>query len=389
VTAHSAAPPGWRVVKTITVTGPNGYATELTSVAAASPGDAWAVGGAQTESGSGPALLEHWDGGSWHSQALPASVARFWNHYGGSTSQDLVAASSAGNVWAFGNTGDYIRLSGRHWSDGKIPGASITAAREVLFTAVQAFSRKNVWVFGSIEDAPDSPRSHPYASQYNGHTWVRRSFPGTGSVVAVSSLSSRNMWAVAGTAINGDAGAPAVLRWNGTAWAPVTVQPPPLPSGASWTTIEARSSTNVWIAGGGERPDQLGSTVQEVAHWTGGPAWTVTTIPAKAVPAGFDIVSIVPDGASGLWGLDSLIAGLGEYSAVPARPGSGAARRLASFQGCSLLWHVVGTAWTGPTAMHDYACLADLARVPDRASVWGVGSTRYADGLIALTGPKP
>src|ERR1700722_14038824 len=102
VLAAQAAAPGLRVDKVIVITGPAGSgddATSMTSVVAISPADAWAAGSAGDDRGNGPGFVERWTAGSWRPVRLPSAVARHWNDAGGGNADDLIAASSAANIW--------------------------------------------------------------------------------------------------------------------------------------------------------------------------------------------------------------------------------------------------------------------------------------------------
>jgi hypothetical protein len=82
--------------KVTTPAGPSGDVRVLGGVAAISPGNAWAVG--EDLSADAQAIILHWDGKKWLPVALPGSST--------GTRLVTVAASSASNVWAVGDSGN-------------------------------------------------------------------------------------------------------------------------------------------------------------------------------------------------------------------------------------------------------------------------------------------
>jgi len=374
-----AATTGWRSVAKVSV---NGKETLLTGVDAVAKNDAWAVGGAATSKGTKPVgVIEHWTGKSWKRVTLPAGVAKKWNADSG-VAFPVVGASSASNVWAFsenftsakGSDG-YLRLSGRKWTVGTLPGTSIASGNLVFITAARVISSKDVWVFGGKLKASASSESFtPYAAQYNGRKWTSKSVPGNGAVVDVSEISAGNMWAAIGTpalfAAEGDtlASTPSVDKWNGKAWAAAPVQPTSLPTGATLDSILAEGG-NVWIGGGAS--NSKGGTSEFAAELTGSTWTAATTLPATASATDYALTSMAPDGQGGIW------AAAGGVATTKVR-----------------IWHLTGGVWTSSTPAFGSAqrTLFQLSAVPGTSSVWGVGVIARGsrdDGLIALVGPTP
>jgi hypothetical protein len=372
-----AATTGWRSVARVSVKGDE---TLLTGVDAVAKGDAWAVGGAETSKASKPVgIIEHWTGRSWRQVTLPAAVAKKWNP--SALSLPVVGASSARNVWAFGEnfaggaSYSYVRLNGRTWTFGTLPGTSVASGNLVVVTATRVISSKDVWVFGGkLKASASNPSFAPYAAQYNGHKWTSRSVPGDGAIVGISEISAGNIWAALGTpeldAAEGLAPttAPAVDHWNGKAWAAASVQPTGLTKGATLDSILAAKGGQVWIGGG--EPNTKGGTTEFAAELTGS-TWTATTLPARASANDYALTSMTPDGHGGIW------AAAGGVAVTKVR-----------------LWHLTGGTWTSSTPAFGSSqrTLFQLAAVPGSSSVWGVGviarGKRY-DGLIALVGPTP
>ena len=372
---------GWRTVAKVSVKGDE---TLLTGVDAVAKSDAWAVGGAVTSRGTKPiGIVEHWTGRSWRRVTLPAAVAKAWNRYSG-LAFPVVGASSASNVWAFslnlangrGSDG-YLRLNGRKWTVGTLPGTSVASGHLVLITTTRVISSKDVWVFGGkLNPTATTPAFTPYAAQYNGHKWTVKSIPGAGAVVDVSKISAGNMWAAIGTpqlfAFPGVAAStPSVAHWNGKAWAAAAVQPTSseLPAGATLGSILASRGGHVWIGGGAT--NSKGGTTEFAAELTGS-TWTVSTLPVTATASDYALTSMAPDGHGGIW------AAAGGLATTKVR-----------------IWHLTGGAWTGPVSPSfgsSQRTLFQLSTVPGTSSVWGVGAVARGastDGLLALVGPTP
>ncbi len=377
-----AATTGWRSVARVSV---KGDIALLTGVDAVAKSDAWAVGGAVTSKDTKPVgIIEHWTGKSWRRVTLPASVAKAWNADSG-LSFPVVGASSASNVWAFsqdfasskGSDG-YLRLSGRKWTVGTLPGTSVASGHLVVITASRVISSKDVWVFGGkLKASAKSLSFAPYAAQYNGHKWTSKSIPGAGAVVGVSEISAGNIWAAIGTpelfAAPGrqHGNAPAVAHWNGKAWAAAPVQPTSteLPAGATLDQHPGRKGGQVWI-GGGATNSKRGTT--EFAAELTGSTWTATTLPATASGNDFALTSMAPDGHGGIW------AAAGGLAVPKVR-----------------IWHLTGSAWTPvkPGLWQFPADALPAGRGPTdqlglgRRSV--CSAVKATDGLIALVGPTP
>jgi hypothetical protein len=73
--------------------------TQLAGVAAASPGDVWAVGFGGNSSGFGDALIEHWDGTAWRVVSSRGA--------GGGRHLTSAALDPSGRVWAVGAFGSW------------------------------------------------------------------------------------------------------------------------------------------------------------------------------------------------------------------------------------------------------------------------------------------
>ena len=171
-----------------------GIAGSLSSVAAISGGDAWAVGDTSTQPGRGAPLILHWNGKAWKRVPSP--------NRGAGTVLDGVAATSAGDAWAVGYAGMgprtcrrcttlILHWNGKAWRRVPSPNPSIGS---VLY-AVTATSAGNAWAVGYT---PSLARS-TLILHWNGKAWTRvpsPNPPGGGTLTGVAATSARSAWAV-------------------------------------------------------------------------------------------------------------------------------------------------------------------------------------------------
>lgn len=349
-------PPGWRSVATVP------SPSLLLGVAAADPTHAWAVGWDGSFTKMAPAV-QAWNGSGWAKVSLPPGVT---SGLGAEPVLDTVAAaaSSPANVWAFAESGHWLRLAGTTWSAGHFT-SPVPEVQSSL-----AIGPTEAWAFGGI--LTKSSTFTPFAAVFTaGHGWRRTPVPGKGMMVAASAVSVDDVWAVIGT---GALGIPstgsALMHRSAGRWQAVTSLPAQLRN-AELGSVFARSDSNVWV--GGAVSNRAHGTTEAVGHWNGH-SWRVTTLPAVVTAAKFHVVSIVPDGSGGLWALGFSVSSTGSIS--------------------SRLWHMTAGKWTGPVKpalAHRPAALVGLAAVSH--SVWGAGDAgvggQRPDGLIALWGPTP
>lgn len=352
------APPAWRTVSTTP------SPSFLLGVSTAGQAHAWAVGSGQSLSKIAP-LVWAWKGSSWAAVSLKPGVV---SALGPTPELDTIAAAAfgLGHVWAFTENGHWLHYNGTTWTAGPIASPALTIQSSLASGASSA------WAFGGMPASSRSATIVPYASFFiPGHGWRRTPVPGKGMIVDASAVSTSDVWAVIGT---GALGLPApghgLVHWAAGRWQAVTL--PAQLRNASLGAVLARSDTNVWV--GGAVSNIAHGTTEAVGHWNG-TTWTVRTLPAPASAVKFHLVSIVTDGAGGLWALGFSVS----------KNGNGIASRL---------WHQTAGRWTGPVEpvlAHRAAALVGLAATGH--SVWGVGDAGVGgarpDGLIALWGPTP
>ena len=172
-------------------------------------------------------------------------------------SSDLsgVAASSAGSVWAVGDTimtdPMAMRWNGSAWTEevltlvkgqpGNPPGE---------FEAVAAVSSHDVWAVGVNA-------GEPLAEHWDGRAWTVVPTPAPGpqgsgagaELYGVAAVSDRDAWAVGGTTD----GATWIIHWDGTAWTRV---PSPNPAGnnAQLNGVATASAASAWAVGSYHNP---------------------------------------------------------------------------------------------------------------------------------------
>jgi PASTA domain len=132
---------------------PGGASTELDSVAALSPNNAWAVGGYVTADRVYQTLVERWDGTSWTQMASP-------NPGGTTTSQSLdsISAASPSDIWVAGAIVPTTSIFGprtpivMHWDGGSWTGVAALDAPGLgtpnLPEAVSVSDTGEAWVAG-------------------------------------------------------------------------------------------------------------------------------------------------------------------------------------------------------------------------------------------------
>ena len=241
-----------------------------------------AVGKFTDSSGTTSSLGETWDGAAWTIQPTPnpsgsqsghlagvactsptACIAAGGNRDGAGVAVTLAEAWD-GTAWTVQSTPN--PNGGDAWSD--LPGVSCTSASAC--TAVGSYSSVN---------APE----RILAEGWNGAAWTIQAPPNPSgspstSLSAVSCAGATTCIAV------GDYHDPATAtlmtlaeRWDGTAW---TIQPTPNPAGSGASSLVGVScaSATSCVAVGSSRVGAFGDTVPLAEHWDGA-AWTIQPTP--------------------------------------------------------------------------------------------------------------
>lgn len=328
-----ASSAGWQqVYRSTAVTG-----NELQSVAAVSPGDAWAAG-----SWGDGALVMHWNGSKWSRVTVPGQSG---------FSLTEVRASSAANVWLFGadnngENGTILRWNGSSWQDVPLPAGVIPNAAAVL-------SVSDVWISGP-ETCTGSGSNEPCQTalyHWNGSAWDAPDYVPT-QVNAMSGSGARNVWLVGESRVSTvtENYTLAAYRWNGSAWVAPSM-PEPRSGGAP--DVTAQSSANVWLFAWQAKKSSRGF----VLHWNG-TRWSEDVAPGRMAASD----GLATDGSGGVW-----------------------AGALAHWTGSRWLNTSPGVSFVGTDAVN----LHGLARVPGQTRIWAVGAVSHTassstwDSLIA------
>jgi hypothetical protein len=231
--------------------------TGLSSVAAISKNDAWAVGAAGTQIGGGGtayALMLHWNGTKWTKTALTA---------GGTIGSNLASVNgdSASDVWAVGSyvskSPDHktliLHYNGTKWTQAASPNPS-SSNGQIYLQSVSAVSPTDAWAAGYYQTDATNAIDKILLLHWNGTTWSQATSPDPGTthgtlLSSVVTLSSTDAWAD-GQYSTGSVIKTLVMHWNGKTWAQVSS---PSLGGATDNTvlnaIGADSATDIWGVG--------------------------------------------------------------------------------------------------------------------------------------------
>jgi hypothetical protein len=252
--------------------------TYLSGVAAVATNDVWAVGGVDEGEQSSHAIIEHWNGTVWNLVTNPAP--------NGSELQ-AVAAISATDVWAVGGDIDAESSLIMHWNGtvwSVVPGPS----SPLDLYAVTAVSSTDVWAGGG--GGGTSIIEH-----WNGKNWkvVSSPYESSSFFSAISAVSATDIWAVGFN--EGDRYWSFIEHWDGEQWTSVRVG-----QKESLFAVGAISENNVWAAG-------LLKTGDSIVHWNG-KKWSIVSGPPVPNPV-YSAFTVVP-GTAQIWGV-------GTYSSNP------------------------------------------------------------------------
>lgn len=315
-----------------------GYTNDaLTGVAATSASNAWTVGDRapiRGAPGSGPTLIEHWDGKTWKRVASP--------NPGADRSLAGVAAVSRSNAWAVGSYESprfftvpgapqqfsvpvsatlILHWDGSSWTQVPSPSPGGTSGFSKL-SGVAAVSGTDAWAVGwSSTNGMDWPHATTVIEHWDGSSWntVPSPNPGSGGheLLSVSATSASNAWAVGYSApeplpnleaTSGTSGGVQTIleHWDGSSW---TAIPSPNPGGSSGlnvlTSVSAVSPTNAWAVGYYSPRICHSCGHSLLLHWNGtswkrlpapaGTGWLVSVAAVsstKALAAGFPPVTL-------------------------------------------------------------------------------------------------
>jgi hypothetical protein len=320
------------------VAGPaNGEGGRLTSIAAISSSDVWAVGGFWGGEPDVSYISVHWDGRAWTENPLPrlnGGTMGGWNS---------VAASSSNDVWLAGWGWPTTRWNGSGWTSARSPQNDSWLDKQVLDMAAVAPSE--IWAVGGTgyyrENEPDksalilrygpapcithTPTSSSTPSPTNSSTPTNTPtetptatrtplIPATFSVAAtvttacgvwttysgsnlgdggsviedIAVLSADDIWAVGHYNATHDT-VPLILHWDGNAWTHMLSPRPMLSYGTlapdqgpwpsrymSLNSIDALSRDDVWAFGSYSGAYEGEENLPLTLHWDG-KAWRIVS----------------------------------------------------------------------------------------------------------------
>ena len=317
IPAQAANTSGWRKVFSKHY-GPSRAYSGYEAVAATSARNAWAMGNTD-ESGAtgGQDAAAHWNGKAWKPVTLPAAA------------QGYVAEASApapGNVWAVTYLGAALHYNGSKWTARQFPGTG-------ELTGVTAFGPANVWVFGGPGAAPGLGTWH-----YDGKNWKQWKTGNAAGLERASAVSASSIWAI-GSLLSPDS---TIDHFTGKAWHLVSAK---ALQGLQFLSIKAFSDRNVWVTALSDNT----ASVDYLLHYNG-TRWTRIT-----APKGMQLSSPTSDGHGGLW-----LAGFA----------------LATSKGYFVHRSASGT-WASSAAS---GAVEGLTAIPGASGLWAVGALRPANG---------
>ncbi len=336
----------------------------LTSMAAVSANDIWAVGTTLSAAEQGRALIEHWNGSTWSMVSSPVP--------GDSSALYGVTAISANNIWAVGDYSPAVPLSRRHYSNPPVEYLTLTehwngSQWSVVnspnpgyyqnFQSVSAISTSDVWAAGFFYAGINDSR--PLIEHWNGSHWSVVKNPRTPSTPAslnsIAAVSGNDIWAVG--SYEGVEGSNRTLieHWNGSGWS--IVNSPNPGSGEDFLMgLAVISASDVWAVGSYEI--NSGPIFPLTEHWNGS-HWSVVKSPARSTYSELNSVSEVT--TSDIWAV-------GDYYSNGSRPQT-------------LIEHWNGSTWSivnspnpsGPVANS----LLGVATISAQ-DVWSVGKSSHS-----------
>jgi hypothetical protein len=342
--AHSARAADWEVVAS-----PNAgrQANSLSSVAAVTDNDVWAVGWAFNQSlFAYRTLIEHWNGTRW-------SLVRSPNATNGYNLVNGVAVVAANDVWAVGqaaNGSTYSTLV-EHWNGvawSIVPSPNVASNSNVL-EAISVVSANDIWAVGYSQDT--NFNNFTLTLHWNGATWSIVSSPSVNDDIlfGVDAIASNDVWAVGRSQ---EEARTLTLHWNGSAWSVV-----PSPNDSSEDNVlfgvAAVTSNDVWAVG------NAGSLKTLAIHWDGA-VWSVVPTPVFDPNATNQVlIGIVALSSNNIWAA-------GQYI-VPIQ-GSAQFTLTENWDGSN--WNFVAS----PNNQNSNNRLHGITATPN-GTLWAVGTT--------------
>jgi hypothetical protein len=295
----------------------------LNGVDEVSPADVWSAGSFTLAAGGTQTLIEQFTGTSWAVVPSPnpftgPGTEDELNAVGGTSASDLWAAGFALNAGTNVAQGLFEHFNGTTWQAAP----PLMAPGIPDFVAVSAVSSNDVWAVGSALNVNDST----LAAHWDGQTWQVVTTPclnGTkiilqenacrqsnNELTGVTAVATNNVWASGFELENSNFRVPYVLHWDGQTWSLVKTPNPGAGHGGVGSqlfAITALSASDVWAVGHSQPGN---GTITTVTEQFNGSTW-----------------SVVPSPNPGLRGVDSLFgvagAGGGQLFAIGSDEQSG------------------------------------------------------------------
>ncbi len=357
----ASASTGWSVVPSVNPAGDD----ILTSVAATSVSDAWAVGGADL--GYTPqTLIEHWNGSAWSVVSSPNPGPSTFIRLSG------VAAISSSNAWTVGyyqdNSGSIVTLAehwnGSVWSVVTSPNPAGFMANELF--AVAARSANDIWAVGTSQTNTNVTQT--LTEHWNGSQWsvIPSVNPGAtfSALRGVAVVSATNAWAVGNYTNQQGASQTLMEQWNGSKW---NVVPGANPAASNYLFGVSRvpGSSNRWAVG----MYSNGNASQPLTEKWNGTSWKIVSSPTiKSNSNVLNAVTVIS--SNNIWAVGQAGTPTGSVSRGADGANSGPA-------GKTLIMHWNGTGWSVVSSPNPGLAnngLSGVSGVAGTSHVWAVGA---------------
>jgi hypothetical protein len=273
----------------------------LTSVAAISTTNVWAVGYSEGSNSIPQPLIENWNGKTWKVVGSPSFASGGVLHG--------IAAVSATDIWAVGTEYKTHLPNGKglteHWDGAKwsVVGNPGHSGSGSVFYGVTAISSSDVWVVGVYYANINKTKFYTFAEQWNGTSWsiVTTPAPKVSAFSGVAAITSSDMWAVGYSGGGKPSVSTLTQHWNGSAWSIVSSQN--VGTISRFNGVTAVSTSDVWAVG------ESGATGAEnalIENWNGS-SWSISSNPGSA--NGTILNSVTALSASDVWAVGQTTSG--------------------------------------------------------------------------------
>jgi hypothetical protein len=261
----------WTIVASPDPSGATG--SYLYGVDAVSASDVWAVGYARV-SGTDESLIEQWNGTAWTIVPSPNPAGS------GLTELSSVYAVSPTDAWAVGYYFNADReqvpvseqWNGTSWTVVSTPAPSTQS----YLASVSGSSASDVWAVGYYANSAGDWVSA--VEQWNGTSWAIVSNPDPSGAVqtyleGVDAVSASDIWAVGWSVNSAGTWSTLIEHSNGKTWTIVTSPNPAGDDLAALDGIASASSSDIWTAG--YAGASVGGTQDTLTEHSSGHKWAI------------------------------------------------------------------------------------------------------------------